>query len=310
MTKSVFITGGNKGIGLALCKKFAFDYNFKVYMGSRKLQNAIDVLKSLGNPTNIIPITIDVEFENSILKAYQEFLTKKAKNEKLFIFINNAGMADWDSTGAIKTLEMPIEFLDRMFRVNVFSSIITTKIFSPHIENGGRIVNVSGGSGELWHFNAEKDMQVGYASSKLALLMVTKKLSAAVKNNNIYVNAVCPDWCKTDLAGYDATYTPEYGADSVIQACFLDDEKPPTGKYFRRGIRIPTDFEPNEISREYAQLKNSSDKAQSYIEKLVWWIPIRKWRDTFRNKLLGRSDQIRSDQIRSEIVKCYYMNLA
>ena len=55
MNKSVFITGGNRGIGLELCKKFAFEYNFKVYMGARNLDKAKEAIKILGTANNIIP---------------------------------------------------------------------------------------------------------------------------------------------------------------------------------------------------------------------------------------------------------------
>ena len=112
MHNTVFITGGNRGIGLELCKKFAFDYNFKVYMGSRDLNKAKEAINSLGSPNNIIPIEIDVEFEDSISNAYKEYLKLKDKDEKLYIFINNAAaQLDWipGTPGISATVEQKIE---------------------------------------------------------------------------------------------------------------------------------------------------------------------------------------------------------
>ena len=295
MYKAVFITGGNRGIGLELCKKFAFDYNFKVYMGARDLNKAKEAINILGSPNNIIPIEIDVEFEDSISKAHKEYLRLKDKDEKLYIFINNAGVnLDWVPCKTyIKTLEIPIDLLDRIYRINVFSSILTTKYFSESMEKNSRIVNVVSGSGEFWHPDAEKDFQIGYAASKSALMMVTKKLSAAVRDKNIYVNCVCPGWCKTSMGGELATCTALDGANSIIQACFLNEENPPTGKYFRYGERIPIDIYPTFNNEAYEQL----EIIKQNINKLAWWIPIRKWRDNFRNKMLN-TDQTRPDQTR------------
>ena len=300
MKKVVFITGGNRGIGLELCRKFALEYNFKVYMGCRDIDKAKEAIKSIGNPSNIIPIRIDVEFEYSISKAYEEYLKLKDKDEQLYIFINNAAaQLDWiPFKSHIKTLEIPIDLLDKIYRINVFSSILTTKYFLNSFENGARIVNVTSGSGELWHPDAEKDFQIGYASTKTALMMVTKKLSGAVKDKNIYVNCVCPGWCKTSMGGDPAPTTAEDGANSIIQACFLNEENPPTGKYFRYGQRIPIDIYPTSNNNEYIYIQQL-EKIKENINKLAWWIPIRKWRDNFRNKMLNK-DQTRPDQTRPD----------
>lgn len=292
MYKAVFITGGNRGIGLELCKKFAFDYNFKVYMGSRDLNKAKEAINSLGSPNNIIPIEIDVEFEDSISNAYKEYLKLKDKDEKLYIFINNAAaQLDWIPCKThIKTLEIPIDLLDRIYRINVFASILTTRYFSESMEKNSRIVNVVSGSGEFWHQDAEKDFQIGYATTKSALMMVTKKLSAAVKDKDIYVNCVCPGWCKTSMGGELATGTTVDGANSIIKACFLDNENPPTGKYFRNGMRIPIDiYYPS--ANEYEKLKDNFEIIKKNIDKLAWWIPVKKWRDNFRNKILNTNKE-------------------
>ena len=285
MKKTVFITGGNRGIGFQLCRKFATQYNFKVYMGARDLHKAKQSIKKIGSE-NIIPIEIDIEFEESILKAYKEYLRIKHKDEKLDIFINNAAaQLDWSpNEWHIKTLEIPIELLDRIYRINTFGCILTTKYFVDSMQSGSRIVNVTSGAGELWDNNAHKDFQIGYASSKTALMMVTKKLSAAVRDKNIYVNCVCPDWCKTSMGGWaDAPNTASDGANSIIKACFLDNENPPSGKYFRNGYEIPVDIY---CFVNYKQLERKFENINKNIDKIAWWIPIRKWRDKFRKKML------------------------
>ena len=291
MHNTVFITGGNRGIGLELCKKFAFDYNFKVYMGSRDLNKAKEVINSLGSPNNIIPIEIDVEFEDSISNAYKEYLKLKDKDEKLYIFINNAAaQLDWiPAKEHIKTLEIPIDLLDRIYRINVFASILTTRYFSESMENTGRILNIGSGAGELYNINANKDMQIGYASSKLALMMVTKKLSAAVKDKNIYVNCVNPGWCKTSMGGNKAPSTAEDGANNIIKACFLDNENPPNGKYIKFGKVVNIDKENNSMELEVKKLKleENINIIKGNVYKLASFIPIKSIKDKFINKILN-----------------------
>lgn len=244
--KTVFITGGNRGIGLELCKKFS-EHHWKVYMGARDIAKARQAIALLDHKDAIIPIQIDVSDENSVKQAFLSYQQLKNENEILDVFINNAGVnLDWhaDNDTYCKSLESSADMLETIYKTNVFASIFTLKHFLPAMGKGTRVVNVASGAGEFWDANANKDFQIGYAPSKSALIMTTKKLAAAVKDKGIYVNAVCPDWCQTDMGGHNAAYTAEQGALSVIKACFLTVSTPPTGCYFRHGKRIPLDVKP------------------------------------------------------------------
>lgn len=233
--KTVFITGANRGIGLALVSKFS-DMGYKVYLGTRVYQNGLEAIRFLNNPANIIPVVINVEQEQSIACAYEYV---KSNGDTIDIFINNSAKADWiPNVSHIGALEITQEELVSLYKVNVFASILTAQIFLPILNKGARIVNVSSGVGEFCDANADKDFQIGYAPSKSALLMTTKKLATALKPYGIYVNACCPDWCKTDMGGKDATNSIESGAESIIKACFIGEENPPVGGYFRHGNRV------------------------------------------------------------------------
>lgn len=253
LVKTVFITGGNRGIGLALCRKFRNELGYKVYMGVRSLEKGKSALAELGNPDNVIPIVIDIEFEESIRQAYQKYLELKDPDETLGLFINNAAaQLDWTpEAGNIPTLDFDVPLLDRIFRTNVFAPLLTTRTFLPSMRAGTRIVVVASGSGEFYDPHADLDFQFGYASSKAAVLMGTKKIAAAVKSRGIYVNACCPDWCKTSMGGPKAPDTPEDGAASIISACFLNDAEPPIGKYYRHGKRVMFDVHPSSFVKEY-----------------------------------------------------------
>ena len=248
-TKTVLITGATRGIGLELCKIFALELQFKVYMGCRSLEKAEKALAQIGNPTNVFPLILDVSDEKSVKQAFEEYKNLKSENEKLHVLINNAGaQLDWIPNGQyIKTFDIDIELLDQIFRTNVFGALIVSRTFISEMKEGGRIVNVTSGSGEFWDKNAILDFQPGYASSKSAAIMMTKKIAAAALPYKVFVNSCCPGWCKTSMGGECADTSAYDGAKSILAACFLDNKNPPTGHHYRYGKRILIDVNPRQI---------------------------------------------------------------
>jgi NAD(P)-dependent dehydrogenase (short-subunit alcohol dehydrogenase family) len=244
--KTVFITGGNRGIGLALCKKFRNELGYKVYMGVRSIEKGNNALVELGNPDNVIPIVMDIEFEESIKQAYQKYLEVKEPDETLGLFINNAAVQfEFMPEEAFPSLYFDVLTLERTYKINTISPLLMTRTFLPSMRAGTRIVILASGSGVFYEPMSDVDIHFAYSTSKAAVLMATKKIAAAVKNRGIYVNACCPGSCKTSMGGQNAENTPEHGAESVVSACFLSDAEPPSGKFYRHGKRVMFDVDPS-----------------------------------------------------------------
>ncbi|QDT74547.1 C-factor [Lacipirellula limnantheis] len=76
-----------------------------------------------------------------------------------------------------------------------------------------------------------------YCLSKLALNGVTIMLAAALRDDGVAVNSMCPGWVRTDMGGPDATRSVDEGADTAV---WLADEAPHelTGKFFRSRAEI------------------------------------------------------------------------
>ena len=251
--KTVLITGATRGIGLELCRIFANELGYdKVYMGCRSLEKGENAKKELGNPENVISLIVDVSSEESVKNAFENYKKIKENNEKLNILINNAAaQLDWIPNGNyIKTFDIDIELLDKIYRTNVFSHLMMTRTFIPEMSEGARVVNVVSGSGEFWDCNAIMDFQPGYATSKSAAIMMSKKIAAAAKPYGVYVNSCCPGWCRTSMGGENADTSAYDGANSILAACFLNSENPPTGHHFRYGKRIMLDMHPINIFLE------------------------------------------------------------
>jgi len=187
--KVVLVTGGSKGIGRAICIKFA-ELGSKVFFTYRKNDKSSLSLKSMkffsgGKISGIKSTTIS---ENSIRTTM-----KKIKKEalKLDILVNNIGDAIKRSSFVNSSDKLWIENLN----LNLLSAVRTTRIFlnlfkSPKnssIVNVGSVAGNAGGSGDSLH----------YGSSKGALHVFTKGLAKELKG--IRVNCVAPSIIRTNF---------------------------------------------------------------------------------------------------------------
>jgi NAD(P)-dependent dehydrogenase (short-subunit alcohol dehydrogenase family) len=221
--KYALVTGGNKGIGLAICQGL-LKAGFEVILAARSLdkaKSAIDQLQS----SQVHPLVLDVADDHSIQQAFE---TAQRELAQLDVLINNAGI--YPDEG-INMLTVERHLLDQAMQTNTFGAIRTAQAFLPLLEKAAaaRIINVSSGYGALGSLSANVP---SYCLSKLALNGATIMLSEALQPQGMAVYAMCPGWVKTDMGGASAPRTPEQGADTAI---WLATEASPdlSGKFFR-----------------------------------------------------------------------------
>ena len=189
--KTAVITGCNRGIGKAILTRFA-EEEAEVVACTRKKDEAFDKFCSdLEKKFNvkIYNICFDLENTNEIKSALSEI---KEKVKKIDIIVNNAGIIQTSLFQMTK-----IEDVKKIFEVNFFSVFLFTQFLVKYMiknKTQSSIINIS--SSAAIEANQGRS---AYASSKSALLTLSKVMSKELSNFNIRVNAVAPGLTKTEM---------------------------------------------------------------------------------------------------------------
>jgi NAD(P)-dependent dehydrogenase (short-subunit alcohol dehydrogenase family) len=230
----VLVTGGNRGIGLEICRQLA-KRGARVILGARELkkaeQAAREVDAAYSGTSRVSGYAIDVTNDDMIAAAVKRV---EKEHGRLDILINNAGIFD-KQDGSV--LEAKVAVIERTFATNVYGPLKMCQQFMPLIKRGSdaRIVNVSSGMGAL------AEIGPGYAAyrlSKTALNGLTGILAAELTEAKIMVTAMCPGWVKTDMGGPNAPRSVEQGADTAVWLA-LDSDHGVHGKFVRDRAVIP-----------------------------------------------------------------------
>lgn len=256
--RTALVTGANRGLGLETCRQLA-RRSWNVILTSRSDQGR-EAAHRLSEETPKVEFRrLDVGDPSSVEEMAESLRREKKPLDTL---VNNAGVyiEDLSKETAAKTLE-----------INFFGPMRVTGALMGIIPDGGNIVMVSSGLGELTGFSSKlrerlldprlgkealvelmrsfiDDVAAGrherngwppsaYKVSKAGLNALTRVLSRELAGRSIRVNSVCPGWVRTDMGGLDAERTIDVGAASIVWAATLEDGK--TGGFFRDGRPIP-----------------------------------------------------------------------
>lgn len=184
------ITGGTRGIGKAIAKRFAQEgYNLVINYVSDKtdLEKVEEEIKQ-GKEIKITFIKTDVtnmqDCDNMVKKAIEE-------NEKIDVLVNNAGI-----TKDNLLMRMSEEDFDRVIDVNLKGTFNVTKNVIPYMmkQRKGRIVNISSVVGVSGNAG-----QCNYSASKAGIIGFTKSIAKELASRNILANAIAPGFIETDM---------------------------------------------------------------------------------------------------------------
>eukprot|EP00559_Dactyliosolen_fragilissimus_P009416 CAMPEP_0184858964 /NCGR_PEP_ID=MMETSP0580-20130426/3986_1 /TAXON_ID=1118495 /ORGANISM="Dactyliosolen fragilissimus" /LENGTH=293 /DNA_ID=CAMNT_0027355345 /DNA_START=79 /DNA_END=960 /DNA_ORIENTATION=- len=269
--KLILVTGGNKGIGKAICEKLLKETSdVHVLLGSRDVSRGEQAVKDL---TSAIPsaagrveaIQIDTQSDESVSSA-----AAQCQSKTLYGIVNNAGVLGKGYHTTIDT--------------NYFGIRRVNDAFSPFLQRpGGRIVNIASASGPNFVYgcssssdlkkklgNPAENLPEGmkgiqeldamaskfmkndgygdeYGLSKALVNAYTVLYGKQEASNGIYVNSCSPGYILTDMtrdAGLNPTNPPSMGANAPFYLLMSDDMKTlPTGRYYGSdSVRSPLHF--------------------------------------------------------------------
>jgi NAD(P)-dependent dehydrogenase (short-subunit alcohol dehydrogenase family) len=182
--KTALITGGGRGIGLAIAERLAA-------MGARvavtgRTQAEIDATAGrLGG----VAVRMDMEDRASVEAGIDAVRERVGHVD---VLVNNAGAAE--SAPFSRTSDA---LWDRMIAVNVTSAFALSRaLIPPMIEAGfGRVVNLASNAGLTGYAYS-----AAYCASKHAMIGMTRAIALEIARSNVTINAVCPGWVETRMA--------------------------------------------------------------------------------------------------------------
>ncbi len=214
---TILVTGGNKGIGLEICRQLA-RAGHRVFLSARSAQRGEDAAKQLqAEGLKVEFLLLDMADETSIKRAARELTQRTPALQAL---INNAAILnDWQ--GSI--LNITAADLRDTLNTNTVGPVLLTLALLPLLEAGkpARVINVSSQLGSIENMT---DGWASYGISKAALNAATRKLAQALKPRGISVNAASPGWVKTDMGTSSAPLSVEQGARNIIRVLEMPAE--------------------------------------------------------------------------------------
>jgi NAD(P)-dependent dehydrogenase (short-subunit alcohol dehydrogenase family) len=222
------VSGGNRGIGLEVCRQLV-ERSYSVVMGSRDEEQGRTAAARL--PDGVIVRQLDVADPESV-----DRLSRSIEEEfgRLDILVNNAAISNDEGQRGV---DADLDRVKESLEANLLGAWRLCEMAIPLMRrNGyGRIVNVSTGLAALEDMGGGSP---GYRVSKTALNAVTRILASELRGSGILVNAVNPGWVQTDMGGSGATRSVEEGAEALVWAATLPNSGP-TGGFFRDRRPVP-----------------------------------------------------------------------
>jgi NAD(P)-dependent dehydrogenase (short-subunit alcohol dehydrogenase family) len=231
MSKTVFITGANKGLGFEAARRLV-QLGHTVLVGARDTDRGQKAAAEIGARF----VAVDVTDDASVAAAAEDVAAHEGHVD---VLVNNAGIAGPMAPAE----ELTGEHATRVLDTNVVGIVRVTRAFLPLLRRGAEpaVVNVSSGLGSqaLTHDPDRIESTVVaplYTASKAAVTMLTTQYAKALPG--IRFNAVDPGYTATDLNGHSGPQTVTEGTDAIV-TLVTEDSAAGTGRYIDRSGILP-----------------------------------------------------------------------
>jgi NAD(P)-dependent dehydrogenase (short-subunit alcohol dehydrogenase family) len=217
------VTGANRGIGLALCKRLV-DRGDQVIAACRQSSAELDALGAR------VESGVDVGDPESVRR-----LGRALEGQPLDWLINNAGVLRRDQFGDLS--DDAIESVYHQFRINSLGPVLVTQALAANLRAGSKVGIVTSRMGSVE--DNTTGGYYGYRMSKAAVNAAGKSLAMDLKSRGIAVALLHPGYVRTAMVGGGGDVEPDTAAEGLIAR--LDElELATTGGFWHaNGQRLP-----------------------------------------------------------------------
>lgn len=197
--KNVVITGGNRGIGLALVRLFA--KTEQVTALCRKRSAELDAVKNVN-------VVTEVDLKSWI--AVDEAVTQCP--QEIDIAILNAGIYEGGSStlGAIGAKSLQEQFL-----VNAVAPLMLVQSLLPRLKAGAKVALITSRMASM--ADNQSGGSYGYRMSKAAMNAMGVSLAQDLRARGVAVMLLHPGFVRTDMTGYSGQLTPQESAELLAK---------------------------------------------------------------------------------------------
>ncbi|MGC4053313.1 MAG: SDR family NAD(P)-dependent oxidoreductase [Paludibaculum sp.] len=189
MGKHIIVTGGSRGLGLALIGSL-LEAGYRVSSCSRTRTQAVDDLCAGPHAGRFAHFLLDLQETD----AFDGFVSGCIEwGGPIHGLVNNAGIA---MAGILATF--PNVDSERILRINLMGPLAMSRVIAGHFlrqRSGGRIINISSTIGTRGYNGL-----TAYSASKAGLDGLTRSLARELGRLRVTVNSVAPGYLRTEMS--------------------------------------------------------------------------------------------------------------
>ena len=197
MSKTIVITGANRGIGLAMAK-LSSQAGHTVYALCRQSSAELEQL-------NVKVVTgVDVAQETG-----RELAKKALNGVRIDLLINNAGILRDESLNNLN-----IDTIEEQFKVNALAPLCLTHALLGNLSAGSKVALITSRMGSIE--DNTSGGRYGYRMSKAALNIAGMSLAQDLAKDEIAVGIYHPGYVQTDMVNHNGDISSDLAAERLL----------------------------------------------------------------------------------------------
>jgi NAD(P)-dependent dehydrogenase (short-subunit alcohol dehydrogenase family) len=200
--RAALITGGSRGIGLAIARALGQD-GYRVTISARRpetLEAAAEALRSEGIDVLAVPANLtDEEAIKAVVAQHRE------RRGRLDVLINNAGLGIGGPVAEAETKRLDLQLNVNLRAVYLVARECIPMLKAAGAEHGKALIantaSIAGKRGQGW--------LAAYSATKFGVVGLSQGLHKELAGDGIQVTAICPAFVATDMTDWIEGQVPK-----------------------------------------------------------------------------------------------------